>query len=90
MSGKKCLSLIVIFLAIQILFSFYYSSEIINQNNILSQNQAKYNQLTTNNQQLLTQWSSSVSIKNLKAQIASQSYTLIQNNLDLNSNQSGQ
>lgn len=84
MSDKKILYFLVFSLLIQILFSFYYSGEIINQNNILNQNQNKYNSLKDQNQVLQTELAKNTSLYNLESQISSQSFVPIQKFLDIN------
>lgn len=86
MSDKKFLYLLVFVLLIQILFSFYYSGEIINQNNVLNENQTKYTFLKNENQLLQKELAILTSINSLKNQTASYSFVLIQQSLDINKN----
>lgn len=86
MSDKKILYLLVAGLMMQILFSFYYSGEIINQNNLLSNNQLKHNQLKKEIQSLEKNFTSLTSIQNIQAKTASQSYIVIEKKLELNKN----
>ena len=86
MSDKKILYFLIFGLLIQVLFSFYYSGEIINQNNILNQNQIKYDSLNNSNQSLQKNLSILTSISNIKSKTASQSFVLIQQSLDINKN----
>lgn len=90
MSDKKILYFLVFGLLVQILFSFYYSGEIINQNNVLNENQAKYNLLKSENQIFQKELALSTSIRNIKSQTASQSFVLIQKYLDINQNSNEQ
>lgn len=86
MSDKKILYFLVLTLFIQIIFSFYYSGEIINQNNLLNNGQARYNFLKENNQSLQKKLATLTSISNIETQITSKSFVLIQNSIDINQN----
>ena len=87
MSNKKILGFIIFALLTQILFSFYYSGEIINQNNILNKNQTKYNFLKESDQSLQKELALLTSINSIRSKTASQSFVLIQKYLDLTKNE---
>lgn len=59
----------VTFIVFQIIFSFYYSSEIINQNDLLQQNQKQLNLLNLQNSELEDKVASFSAISNLTQKI---------------------
>lgn len=78
--------LIVILVAvfiIQIFFSFFYSSEIITQNNLLNTNQETLQKLKIKNQELEITLSQLTSLQNLNEQIKSKNYLPIIQEINL-------
>jgi len=67
----------------QILFSFYYSSEIINQNNLINQNQTSLQSLKIANQELKKQFTSLTSLSQIQTLINQQNYINLKENLNL-------
>lgn len=68
---------------IQILFSFFYSSEIINQNNYLYQNQQKYQELKLEKQKLEKTFSDLSSINRLVEENQNTNLFLIKQTINL-------
>jgi len=64
---------------VQFLFSFYYSSEIINQNNLSYQHQIEYQQLKITNQDFEQQLATFDSINYLSKNLNLTDYSLIKN-----------
>lgn len=81
--SKIYISLIVAILVIQIIFSFFYSSSIITQNNQLNENQQKYDQIKLENELLEKQIADLSSINQLKNSSDSANLQFIQKNIDL-------
>jgi hypothetical protein len=65
MSNKSFFLFLFLIIVSQILFSFYYSSEIINQNNLINQNQIILEDLKIKNQKLKNETASLTSINSL-------------------------
>jgi len=68
---------------IQILFSFFYSSEIINQNNQLYQNQQEYQELKIENQNLEKNFSNLNSIYHLVQENQNKNLNFINQKINL-------
>lgn len=68
----------------QIVFSFYYSSEIINQNNIINQNQTNLQSLRIINQELKKQFTSLTSLNQIKVLMDQENYINLKETLNLN------
>jgi len=66
---KFFITIISLALIIQIIFSFFYSSDIITQNTNLANNQTKYNSLKLEVESLEKQLSDINSIKNISTKI---------------------
>lgn len=77
-------SITILIVVVQILFSFYYSSEIINQNNYLNSNQTKLDLLQTNNQELENQLAKITSLNYLQSIIQSKNLIPIKQEINLN------
>lgn len=77
---------LILFLLIisQIVFSFYYSSEIINQNNIINQNQTNLQSLRIINQELKKQFTSLTSLNQIKVLMDQENYINLKETLNLN------
>ena len=76
---------LILFLLIigQIFFSFYYSSEIINQNNLINQSQISLQSLKIKNQELLKQFTSLTSLNQIQKSVNQKNYINLKNNLNL-------
>jgi Tfp pilus assembly protein PilO len=75
---------ILLILIIQIVFSFFYSSNIITQNNELNQNQKKYDDLKLEVEIVQQQMADLDSIKNISQESsASANLQFIKNTIDL-------
>lgn len=85
MSNKYFFLFLFIIIISQILFSFYYSSEIINQNNLINQNQTILENLKIENQKLKNESSSLMSINNIYQIITNQNknYFDLKENINL-------
>ncbi|MDD4937832.1 MAG: hypothetical protein PHX34_02325 [Candidatus Shapirobacteria bacterium] len=68
---------------IQVLFSFFYSSEIINQNNQLYQNQQEYQELKIENQNLEKIFSNLSSIHHLTQENQNKNLNFINQKINL-------
>ncbi len=79
MLSKISIFATILIIFIQFLFSFYYSSEIINQNNFSYKNQIEYQQLKITNQDLEQQLASLNSINYLSKNLNLTDYSLIKN-----------
>jgi Tfp pilus assembly protein PilO len=71
-------------LIFQVAFSFYYSSEIINQNNLLDENQTLFDSLKKENLDLQNEIASINSLSNLSKNIENNSYQQIKEEINLN------
>lgn len=69
----------ILIVFVQFLFSFYYSSEIINQNNLSYKNQIEYQQLKIVNQDFEQQLATFNSINYLSKNLNLIDYSLIKN-----------
>jgi hypothetical protein len=69
----------ILILFIQFLFSFYYSSEIINQNNLSYKYQTEYQQLKITNQDFKQRLATFNSINYLSQNLNLTDYSLIKN-----------
>lgn len=76
---------IILFLLIlgQVIFSFYYSSEIINQNNLINQNEVLLQSLKIEKQELEKNLASITSIYQLQNNINQTNYINLQESLNL-------
>ncbi|MDD4785482.1 MAG: hypothetical protein PHH12_03465 [Candidatus Shapirobacteria bacterium] len=76
---------LIIFLLIisQIFFSFYYSSEIISQNNMINQNQIILQSLKIENQELEKQFTSLTSLNHIQSLIEDKNYINLKDNFIL-------
>jgi predicted PurR-regulated permease PerM len=79
---KIFVGLISIILLAQILFSFFYSSNIITQNSKLIENQTKYNSLRLEVESLEQQVADINSIKNISSKTADKNLQFIKNSLN--------
>lgn len=81
---KFFITIIVISLITQIIFSFFYSSQILTQNNQLNQNQIKLNELTLEIESLQKQTADLSSINHLNLSTPSASFRFINKSLIIN------
>ncbi len=87
MSNRILLTILVLSLLIQISFSFYYSSEIINQNNLLDTTKTQLDILDKQKQELENQLARLTSIKYLQTQVSQKNFIPIKNQINLNEKQ---
>lgn len=83
MFNKPFFIILFILIASQILFSFYYSSEIINQNNIINQNQTTLQSLKITNQELEKQLTSLTSLNQIQFLVDQKKYINLKETLNL-------
>lgn len=86
MSNKIFIIILVITIVLQISFSFYYSSEIINQNNSLNKNLSQLDILEKQQQSLEKKLADLTSILNLQNQIKTKNLIPINKNFSLLNN----
>ncbi len=75
--------ILILIITIQIVFSFFYSSEILNQNGQLYQNQLEYQNLKIENQSLEKKFTDLTSINQLNIQQQKQSLIYIDQKINL-------
>jgi len=78
---KFFITIISLALIVQIIFSFFYSSDIITQNTNLTNNQTKYNSLKLEVESLEKQLSDINSIKNISTKVTGTNSQFIQDHL---------
>ena len=83
MFNKPFFIILFILIASQILFSFYYSSEIINQNNIINQNQTTLQSLKITNQELEKQLTSLTPLNQIQFLVDQKNYINLKETLNL-------
>lgn len=83
MSKNISFSILAVIILIQVIFSFFYSSEIINQNNLLNTNQEAFNVLKKENQNLEIKLSQLSSLQNLNEQLKDKNYSSIKQEINL-------
>jgi len=86
MKQKNLLILLFLCLTIQLAFSFYYNSQIIDQNKLLQQQQITYQQLLTDNQLLTQKLSQINSLDYLNRLIKTKNFQPINNTLRIQKN----
>ncbi len=67
----------------QVLFSFFYSSEIINQNNLINKNQTVLETLEIENQDLEEKFASASSLRQIQNSISQKNYINLKEKLNL-------
>jgi cell division protein FtsL len=82
--SKIFTTIIIISLIVQILFSFFYSNEILTQNSKLDQNQQKISQLSLEIEKLQKQSADLSSINHLNLSTPSASFNFINQSLNIN------
>jgi cell division protein FtsL len=81
---NKPFFLIIFFLIItQVVFSFYYSSEIINQNSLINQNQITLQSSKIKNQKLEADLASLSSLTRIEATASQKNYIDLKENLNI-------
>ena len=84
--SKFFITIIITSLIVQILFSFFYSSQILTQNNQLDQTQQQINNLSLEIEKLQKQSADLSSIQHLNLSTPSASYNFINQSLDIKTN----
>jgi hypothetical protein len=76
---------LILFLLIisQVFFSFYYSSEIINQNNLIDKNQTILQSLKIKNQELAKDFTSLTSLNQIQTLVSQKKYINLKESLNL-------
>jgi len=75
--------ILIVIITIQIVFSFFYSSEILNQNGQLYQNQLEYQKLKIENQTLEKKITDLTSINQLNIEQQKQSFIYVNQKINL-------
>lgn len=83
MLNKPFFLVLFLLIIIQILFSFYYSSEIITQNNLINKNQTILETLEIENQDLEEKFASASSLKQIQNSISQKNYINLKEKLNL-------
>jgi hypothetical protein len=83
MLNKPFFLLLFLLIICQVLFSFYYSSEIISQNNLINQNQNNLESLKITNQELEKQFTSLTSLSQIQTLITQKNYINLKETLNL-------
>ena len=83
MLNKSFFLILFLLIISQIFFSFYYSSEIINQNNLINQNQIILQSLKIKNQELEKQFTSLSSLNYIQGLTNQKNYIDLKNNFNL-------
>lgn len=84
MNRKFYIYILIVVFIFQIAFSFYYSSEIINQNNNYNVNLEKFQNINKENLKIKKELSINNSLKNIFSKISSQSAQPIKEKMVLN------
>ena len=83
MLNKSFFFILFFLILCQVTFSFYYSSEIINQNNQINQNETLLETLKIENQELEKQLATISSLEYLQNHLYQKNYIKIENQLTL-------
>lgn len=83
MLNKPFFIFLFLLIIIQVIFSFYYSSEIINQNNLIDKNQIILQSFKTENQELVKKFTSLTSIKQIEISVSQKNYIDLKESLNL-------
>jgi hypothetical protein len=83
MLNKPFFLLIFLLIIGQVFFSFYYSSEIINQNSLINENQIKLQSLKIENQELEKTFTSLTSLNYIQTIISQKNYINLKEKLNL-------
>lgn len=84
MPRKVLTSILIATLIIQLVTSFYYSSEILNQNQLFETQKQKLNDLQDSHQFLKNQFTHMTSLWYFRQQIDVNQYQPVENTIDLN------
>ncbi len=80
MLNKPFFLFIFLLIIIQVAFSFFYSSEIINQNNLINQNQTSLQTLKIKNQELEKKMAILSSLNTIEASASQKNYINLKKN----------
>ncbi len=83
MLNKPFFLILFLLVIIQVLFSFYYSSEIINQNNLINKNKTILETLEIENQDLEEKFASASSLRQIESSINQKNYINLKEKLNL-------
>jgi cell division protein FtsB len=83
MVNKRLLYIFLLFLTFQIIFSFYYSNEIVSQNQLLNENLNIFNKLEKENKILEQEISQHTSIDKIFKFAQENNYQFIKKNISL-------
>ncbi|MFA6185144.1 MAG: hypothetical protein WCT51_02340 [Candidatus Shapirobacteria bacterium] len=83
MLNKPFFLLIFFLIIIQVVFSFYYSSEIINQNNLINQNQVTLQSFKIENQELEEKLAILSSLTKIEATASQKKYINLKETINL-------
>ena len=83
MLNKSFFLIFFLLIVSQVIFSFYYSSEIINQNNLISKNQISLQSLKIENQELEKLFNSSTSLNQTQILISQKNYINLKETLNI-------
>lgn len=83
MLNKPFFLLIFFLIIIQVVFSFYYSSEIINQNNLINQNQVTLQSFKIKNQELEEKLAILSSLTKIEATASQKKYINLKETINL-------
>ena len=83
MLNKPFFLLIFFLIIIQVVFSFYYSSEIINQNKLINQNQINLQSFKIKNQELEEELATLSSLPRIEASASQKNYINLKETLNL-------
>jgi hypothetical protein len=81
--NKQFFFIIFFLILIQVIFSFYYSSEIINQNNFINQNQITLESAKIENQELKKQLASLSSLNQIASASGQKNYINLKKSLNI-------
>lgn len=83
MLNKPFFLVLFLLIIVQVLFSFYYSSEIITQNSLINKNQAILETLEIENQDLEEKFASASSLKQIESSVTQKNYINLKEKLNL-------
>jgi len=83
MLNKPFFLLLFLLIICQVIFSFYYSSEIVSQNNLINQNQLDLQSLKITNQELEKQFTSLTSLNQIQTLVTQKNYINLKETLNL-------
>lgn len=83
MLNKPLFLFIFSLIIIQVIFSFFYSSEIINQNNLINQNQVNLQSIKIKNQELEKELATLSSLYRIEATASQKNYKNLKETINL-------